>query len=291
MKYEGPIYRPPSEARSLLIQATVGCPHNKCTFCMIYKKGPPFKIRPVEKICEDIREARDVYGEDVQRLFFPAGNTVVMPSEDLAHICRFAVEQFPRLERITIYGSSRYIARKRPDELEALRKAGLSRIHVGLESGSDEVLRRVKKGTNHAEQILAGQMVKKARIELSEYVILGLGGVALSKEHSMATADAINAIAPDFLRLRTLLPKINTLLLHQIRKGRFQLLSPHEVLLETRALLEQLTCRTRLTSDHYTNYVNLEGELPQDKERLLAQIDHALCRSEEQFRPIFVGTQ
>jgi len=291
MRYEGPIYRPPSEADSLLIQATVGCPHNKCTFCMVYKKGPPFRIRPVEEICEDIREAKRMYGEGVRSLFLPAGNTIAMPADNLARVCRFAVGQFSRLERITVYGSSMYIARKSPGELEALHAAGLSRIHVGLESGSDAVLKKVKKGTDHAEQVLAGKMVKAAGIQLSEYVILGLGGVQLSKEHSSATAEVVNAIEPDFLRLRTLVPKINTLLLHQIRKGRFQLLSPYQVLLETRDLLERLSCRTRLASDHYTNYINLEGELPKDKERLLSQIGRALSLSEDRFRPFFVGTQ
>jgi radical SAM superfamily enzyme YgiQ (UPF0313 family) len=291
MQYEGPIYRPPSEAHSLLIQATVGCPHNKCSFCMIYKKGPPFKIRPVEDICEDIREAWEEYGPEVRTLFFPAGNTIAMPTGDLARICRFAMERFPRLERITVYGSSRYIADKNPGELEMLYKAGLSRIHVGLESGNDEVLRRVKKGTDQEEQILAGRMVKEAGMELSEYVILGLGGSELTQGHSRDTAAALNAIEPDFIRLRTLVPKVHTLLLHQIEKGRFQLLSPHQVLMETRDLLEKLTCCARLTSDHYTNYINLEGELPGDKERLLSQIDQALCRDENQFRPLFVGTQ
>jgi len=258
---------------------------------MIYKKCPPFKIRPVEEICADMREAKEVHGAGARTLFFPAGNTIAMPSGELAHICRYAMEQFPRLERVTIYGSSRYIVRKRPRELRALHESGLSRIHVGLESGSDEVLKRVKKGTDHAEQVLAGRMVKDAGIQLSEYVILGLGGVEFSREHSSATADAVNAIAPDFLRLRTLVPKIDTLLLHQIRKGRFQLLSPHGVLRETRELLERLICRTRIASDHYTNYINLAGELPEDRERLLTQIDHALSLGEDRFRPLFVGTQ
>ncbi|MBW2031534.1 MAG: radical SAM protein, partial [Deltaproteobacteria bacterium] len=164
MRYEGPIYRPPSEADSLLIQATVGCPHNKCTFCMVYKKGPPYRVRPVKEICDDIREARDIYGPHVRTLFFPAGNTIAMPTEDLAAICRFAREQFPSLERITVYGSSQYIARKGLRELRTLKESGLSRIHVGLESGDDEVLRRVKKGTTASEQVEAGRWVKKAGI-------------------------------------------------------------------------------------------------------------------------------
>ncbi|MDJ0783882.1 MAG: radical SAM protein [Desulfosarcinaceae bacterium] len=291
MRYEGPIYRPPSEAGSLLIQATVGCPHNKCSFCMIYKKGPPYRVRPVAEICADIDDAHARYGNRVRTLFFPAGNTIAMPTADLAAICRHARERFPALERITVYGSSAAIAKKGATDLATLRSAGLSRIHVGLESGDDTVLSRIKKGTTAAEQILAGQLVKAAGIELSEYVILGIGGAALSQAHAVNTAKALAAIAPDVVRLRTLVPKINTLLLHQIRKGRFQLLSPHEILREARWLLTHLDSPTRLTSDHYSNYINLAGQLPEDRARLLAQIEDALTWDESRFRPIRIGTQ
>ena len=291
MHFEGPIYRPPSEADSLLIQATVGCPHNRCTFCIIYKQGPPYRVRPVKDICADIDAARAEYGENVKTLFFPSGNTIAMPTRALAAICRHAVKRFPKLQRITIYGSSRYIVQKGLDELETLRAAGLSRIHVGLESGDDQVLQRVKKGTTAAEQIAAGRLVRQAGIALSEYVILGLGGTELSEPHARHTAAALNAIVPDFVRLRTLVPKINTLLLHEIKKGRFQLLSSHDVLRETRQLVESIECHTFLTSDHYSNYLDLNGRLPHDKARLLDAIDQALTWDENRFRPIFVGTQ
>lgn len=291
MQFEGPIYRPPSEADSLLIQATVGCPHNKCTFCMIYKQGPPYRVRPVKDICEDIDAARAEYGENVKALFFPSGNTIAMPTRELAAICRHAVKRFPMLQRITVYGSSRYIVQKGLDDLKILRAAGLSRIHVGLESGDDQVLQRVKKGTTAAEQIAAGRLVRRAGIELSEYVILGLGGAELSEPHARHTAAALNAIVPDFVRLRTLVPKINTLLLHEIKKGRFQLLSPHDVLRETRQLVEGLECQTVLTSDHYSNYLDLNGRLPDDKPRLLDTVDQALTWDESRFRSMFVGTQ
>ena len=172
-----------------------------------------------------------------------------------------------------------------------LREAGLSRIHVGLESGDDKVLRRVKKGTTAAEQIKAGKMVISTGMELSEYVVLGLGGVERSENHAVKTAEAINEIEPHFVRLRTLVPKINTLLLHEIKKGRFQLLSPYQVLNETRLLIDNLQCRTILTSDHYTNYLYLSGNIPEDKDRLLGEIDRALNWDPSRFRPHFVGTQ
>ncbi|MFP3870895.1 MAG: radical SAM protein [Syntrophobacteria bacterium] len=291
MRYIGPIYRPPSEADSLLIQATIGCSHNKCTFCMVYKQGPPYRVRPVAEIKEDMEEARRFRGDQVRSVFFPAGNTIAMPTEQLAEICRYAGHLFPRLERITVYGSSRYIYRKGLEELKTLKEAGLSRIHVGLESGDDQILKKIKKGTTASEQIQAGLWVREAGIELSEYVILGIGGQERTDFHARETARVLNAIAPDFIRLRTFVPKINTLLLHQIRKGRFHMLSPHQVLLETRQLLEGLTCTSLLFSDHYTNYLDLHGRLPDDKEILLAAIDRAAKWDESRFRPFFIGTQ
>ena len=144
MRYIGPIYRPPSEADSLLIQATVGCPHNRCTFCMVYKKGPRYRVRAVNEIKEDLLAARDVYGQNIRTLFFPAGNTIAMKTEELCEICRFTGQVFPDLQRITVYGSSQYIHKKSPQGLKRLAEAGLSRIHVGLESGDDMILKQIK---------------------------------------------------------------------------------------------------------------------------------------------------
>ncbi len=291
MRYEGPIYRPPSEADSLLIQATVGCPHNKCTFCMTYKKGPPFRVRSVQEIEEDLEEAKERFGDLIQTLFFPAGNTIAMPTDDLAQICAYARSLFPLLKRITVYGSSRYIHKKGLADLVKLRESGLSRIHVGLESGDDEVLRRIKKGTNAAEQIEVGLWVREAGIELSEYIILGIGGKERSQIHALETARVLNAINPHFIRLRTFLPKINTLLLHQIRKGQFEMLSAHEVLTETRQIIQHLDVTSMVYSDHYTNYVNVYGKMPKDMETMLQVIDGAIEEDESAFRAAYVGTQ
>ena len=155
MRYDGPIYRPPSEADSLLVQATVGCPHNLCTFCMVYKDGVKFKVRPVSEIKADLIEAAATHGSRVRTLFFPAGNTIAMPVAALAAICRYSYALFPRLERITVYGSSQYIHRKGPDQLQTLAQAGLGRIHVGVESGDDVILTRIKKGA--AAQTTSGR--------------------------------------------------------------------------------------------------------------------------------------
>jgi radical SAM superfamily enzyme YgiQ (UPF0313 family) len=291
MRYEGPIYRPPSEANSLLIQATIGCPHNQCTFCMIYKKGPPFRVRSVKEIKEDLELASACYGSTVQTLFFPAGNTIAMPTDALGHICTYARSLFPQLRRITTYGSSKYIHEKGLADLKGLKDSGLSRIHVGLESGDDEVLRRIKKGTNAAEQIQAGLWVLEAGIELSEYVILGIGGQERTEKHVEETVCVLNAINPDFIRLRTFLPKINTLLQHQIEKGRFKMLSAHGILRETMKMIEGLEVTSRIVSDHYTNYVNACGKMPEDRNTMLRTIENALKKDESEFRPIYVGTQ
>ncbi|MBW1743465.1 MAG: radical SAM protein [Deltaproteobacteria bacterium] len=291
MRYEGPIYRPPSEADSLLIQATIGCPHNRCTFCMVYKNGPKYRARPVDDVKEDMLEASQTYGPHVRTLFLPAGNTIAMKTEDLAEICRFARHTFPELERITVYGSSQFIHKKGQERLEQLARAGLGRIHVGLESGDDVILKQVRKGTHAQQQIEAGRWAMAAGIELSLYVILGIGGQERTCAHAQETARVINEIAPDFVRLRTFVPKINTPLLQDVMEKRFNMLTPHGVLRETAALLEALEISTRLTSDHYTNYINLCGSLPDDKPRLLKEIGDALERDESEFRPFFVGTQ
>ena len=258
---------------------------------MVYKRGPRFKVRPVEEIKEDLDLAKKVYGSRVRTLFFPAGNTIAMPTDDLADICAYAKALFPELKRITTYGSSRYIHEKGLENLIRLKDGGLSRIHVGLESGDDEVLRHIKKGTNSFEQIQAGLWVREAGIQISEYVILGIGGKDRTREHADATARVLNAINPDFIRLRTFLPKTNTLLLHQIEKGRFTMLSAHEVLRETRRIIEALEVTSEIFSDHYTNYANVHGRMPDDKNRMMRAIDNALNRDESYFRPIYVGTQ
>lgn len=291
MRYEGPIYRPPSEASSLLVQATVGCPHNRCTFCMVYKNGPKYKVRPVSEIKEDMQEAADDYGRYIRTLFFPAGNTIAMKTPDLAEICRFGREIFPNLERITVYGSSQYIYKKGPQELRQLSEAGLSRIHVGLESGDNEILKRILKGTNATQQIEAGRMAIEAGIELSLYVILGIGGRSRSRIHATETARVLNAISPHFIRFRTFVPKRNTPLLQEVLDDSFDIMGPHEILQETALLVSSLTADSYLASDHYTNYINIEGRMPGAKESILEKIRIALQKPESEFRPFFIGDQ
>ena len=283
MRYEGVVYRPPSEASSLSIQATIGCPHNQCTFCGMYKEKK-FRIRPVADIIEDLAQAQKVYQDTVDSLFFADGNTILMKTSDLLEIIRYAKNNFPKLQRITMYGSSQYILKKSEEELVLLQQSGLTRIHSGMESGDDIVLSRICKGANAEETILAGRKVKKAGIELSEYVIMGIGGKERSMEHALNSAKVLNEIDPDFIRLRTLIPMPGTRLYEEYCQDAFQLLTPHEALLETRVFIENLDVRSKLYSDHHSNYAYVNGLLPIAKTKMLNTIDHLLTLPEDQFR-------
>jgi radical SAM superfamily enzyme YgiQ (UPF0313 family) len=282
MRYEGTIYRPPSEAGSLLIQATIGCPHNKCTFCGLYKKKK-FSIRPVSEIKEDLWMARDTYGPEIKTLFFPDGNTIIIKTKDLIEIFEFAYKIFPHLQRITIYGSTRYILNKPLDDFKILKKAGLSRIHSGMESGDDEVLLRIQKGATAQQTIDAGIRIKEAGIELSEYLLIGIGGKQLSRQHALGSARVLNAIDPEFIRMRTYTPVPKTPLGQEYLEGTFELPSPHELLREIRLIVEELQTTGLLLSDHISNYVNLNGKMPEDKEALLKLLDSALSIDESKF--------
>ena len=258
---------------------------------MVYKNGPRYRVRPVANIIDDLDEARALYGSGVRTLFFPAGNTIAMETDALCRICSHARRVFPNLERITVYGSSQYIHKKGPGAMKRLADAGLSRIHVGLESGDDVILRLIKKGTTAGQQIEAGRWTMAAGIQLSLYVILGIGGAARSLAHATRTAEALNRISPDFIRLRTFVPKVNTPLLKMVESGAFTMLGPHGVLKEAATMIRLLDAPSRLVSDHYSNFINLEGRLPGCRNHLLTRIDNALKQPETDFRPFFVGDQ
>ena len=283
MRYEDPIYRPPSEADSLLIQATIGCPHNKCSFCGMYK-GKKFHIRPVAEIKEDILSARKFYGDAFDSAFFPDGNTIIMKTAQLEEIFTFARRTFPNLKRITLYASAKFLKLKSLENLKRLKTAGLNRLHQGLESGNDQILRRIQKGADSKLMIETGQRVKDAGIELSKYVLVGIGGRELWQEHAKDTAKVLNAINPDFIRLRTWVPVPAAPLYKDYQNGKFQLLSPHEALKETRLLLENLNGSSLFLSDHISNFVNISGHLPRDKQSMIDKIDRALKTDESSFR-------
>ncbi len=257
---------------------------------MVYKKTPKFSIRSVGDIKKDLRYAKEFLG-DVRTVFFPAGNTIIMKTDDLTEICRYARVLFPNLERITIYASSQYICRKGEKGMKQLAKAGLSRVHVGLETGDDVILKRIKKGSTSKDHVTAGRLTKEAGIELNSYVMLGIGGNERTREHVEATVYVLNEIDPDCIRLRTFLPKIGTPIFEEIEKGDFQVLSAHEVLQETRSLIEGLEVTSQIVSDHYTNYIDVHGKLPDGRKAMLEEVDRALERDESSYRSVYIGRQ
>lgn len=260
---------------SLIIQAAIGCSHNRCTFCSMYK-DKKFRIRDMEEILEDIEEGKKYYGS-IKRVFLADGNALAMKTEDLKTILFKIRETMPECERVGIYGSPKDILRKRENELKELRELGLGIIYMGMESGSDDVLLRIKKGASAADMIEAGRKIVNSGIKLSITLISGIGGRELWEEHALESARVLNAINPHYLGLLTLLLEPGTELESQVRSGSFELLNPIEIVRETRLLLEKLEVRDCVfRSNHASNYFALAGTLPQDKERLLAEIDRAM---------------
>jgi len=219
--------------------------------------------------------AREYYGAGVKSLFLPDGNTIVMPTKDLLAVTSLARELFPQLQRITVYGSAKYVLKKSLEELKALKGSGLTRVHCGMETGNDDLLIKIKKGITAKEIIEAGQLLKAAGIEVSEYVLMGIGGETKSKAHALDSAKALNAIDPDFIRIRTIIPRPGTPFYEAVKRGEFTLVKPRQILEEIKLLMENLEVTSQVLSDHVSNYWNVEGQMPQDKERILANLEKA----------------
>ena len=276
MRYEGDIYRPPGEWKSYLLQATVGCSHNGCTFCTMYK-SKRFRIRPMEEILADIDMAKAYYG-DVRRVFLCDGDAVAMPAGDLLRILERLYTAFPGLERVTSYAGPKTVLHKTPEELAALRQAGLYRLYLGVETGSDALLKAVNKGVTAEEMLEAGRRIVTAGFDLWVMVILGLAGPGeASREHILSTAAMINAMKPRHLSALTFMAKPGTPMGEAAARGAFTMLTPAELLEETKLLLEHLNVEPlHFTSDHASNYLPLKGGLPEDWERLLSLLEGAL---------------
>lgn len=275
MRYEGKLYRPPSEAYSLIVQATIGCSHNKCTFCSMYKEDK-FRIRPTEEIIEDLLLGRKHY-KKIKRVFLADGDALIIKTEELVKILQAIKNIFPECERVGIYGSPKSILLKTKEELDELRDLGLGIIYLGLESGSDKILKDIKKGVNSKEMIEAGKKIKDSNIKSSVTLISGIGGKENSIEHALESARVLNAMEPDYIGLLTLLLEEGTELYEDVQSGKFQLLSPIEVLLETKTLVENLEVENCIfRSNHASNYLPLRGTLMEDKELILVQIEEGL---------------
>lgn len=284
MRYEGTVYRPPSEASSLIIQLTIGCARNTCTFCAMYK-DKTFRVRDLQEVVEDLEMARKYYQRiKVRRIFLADGDALIVKTQDLLYILNKCKEYFPEVERISVYGAPKDIIHKTPEELKQLKEAGLDMVYMGLESGDDQVLKEVKKGVTAAEMIEAGQKVRAAGMVLSMTIISGLGGRNLMREHALNSAKVISAIKPEFVGFLTLLLEPGTPMYEQYRAGELDLLSPEEVLDETQLFIENVDAEgTVFRANHASNYIPLAGALNAEKHIILEQIK----RSKEQssYRP------
>lgn len=279
-EYDYPLYRPPSEAYSLIIQATLGCSQNKCTFCSMYK-SKKFTIKPLEQIKKEIDFFR-IYVKKAERIFLADGDALIMPMKTLKEIFIYINEKFPEAERISLYGSPKSILLKTPEELLELKNLGLGLIYLGVESGSDKILSSVKKGASREEIITAGKKVKKVGIPLSVTAIAGLGGKENSSEHALETAALISEINPDYFGVLTLMLEEGTELLEEYKKGNFIPLSSSEILEETTLMIKNINVKEKciFRSNHASNYVSLKGTLPYEKENILKTIDSALENNE-----------
>ncbi len=280
--YEEPLYRPPSEAGSLLIQATVGCSWAHCTYCISSVAGR-FALRPLADIQADLAEARRLYGPQVAKIFLLAQNALVMPPADLLQISAAAHELFPGLQQISLYAHPLDLLHKTPAELRALDAAGMSLLYVGLESGHDEVLRRVKKHSTAEKSIRACRRALDAGLRLSCTVIIGLGGKELTRVHARDTGRMISAISPHYLGCLTLMPYPGSELDRGVARGTFKALSTREVLEEYCLLLENIGPLERpciFRANHASNYLSLAGDLPADRDRLMQQIAAAQSHPE-----------
>ena len=283
MRYEGDIYRPPGEWKSYLLQATVGCSNNTCTFCNMYR-DKKFRVRPMADILEDIRMAKAYYG-DVRRVFLCDGDAIVMRTNDLVTILDALYAAFPSLEKVTTYAGPRSTLTKTPEELKLLREHGLARAYLGVETGSGTLLRKVKKGVDAQEMLEAGVRLREAGIDLWVMILLGLGGREGSREHILDTAAMMNEMRPRHLSALTLTLYPGTELYDDWRAGRFTPITPTESLQEIRLLLEKLDVDPlHFTCDHASNYVPLKGSLPEDRAHFLARLDRVL-ESGEGMRP------
>ena len=278
MRYDSDLlYRPPGEWRSYLLQCTIGCSHNKCTFCAMYKEKK-FRVRPVEEILEDIDMARAYYGPGLQRVFLMDGDAIIIKTEDLLRILRKLYDTFPALEKVTLYAGPRSTLSKTPEELKALHDAGLSRAYLGVESGSDAVLKFIHKGVNAQQMLQAGQRLVEAGIDLWVTIILGITGEGGDwREHILSTAQIINEMKPRHLSAMTFAPAKGTPLGDDVLAGRFKVYGPDHILEECRLLIQHLDVDPlHFTSNHASNYLPLKGGLPEDREKFLSLIDQAL---------------
>ncbi|MDR1728960.1 MAG: radical SAM protein [Acidobacteriota bacterium] len=278
MKYEGMIYRPPSEADSLILQVATGCSYNKCTFCHSFREKA-FRVKSFAEIKEDIDEASRY--APIPRVFLADGDALAMPHDALVETLRYLRLKIQGLERVGIYANASDVLKKDGAELRELRKLGLGIVYLGLESGNAEVLRRIRKNATAEQMVRAAGLVKGAGVLLSLTVLLGVGGVELSREHARDTGAVLTAMDPDFVGALSLMVVPGTPLDEEMRAGRFELPSPFGLIRELEAIVAGCEfTKCFFASNHASNYLPLRIRMPEEKEQALARIRAVLERGD-----------
>jgi radical SAM superfamily enzyme YgiQ (UPF0313 family) len=288
MNYEGMIFRPPSEADSLILQVTVGCSYNRCTFCAAYQ-GKSFRIKRFEEIQEDIDEASS-YRSQIQRVFLADGNALAMPERELLRILEYLKLRLNRTERVGIYANAKDILRKDVEELKALKNLGLGILYLGLESGNPEILKRIKKNGTVGQLIRAGRRVKESGILLSVTVILGIGGIEKSQAHAADTGKVLSEMDPDYVGALSLMVVPGTPIEKEIEAGKLVLPTPFGMIQELETMIEHSNfTQCFFASNHASNYLPLRVRMPEEKDNALRRIREVLQRKDPALlRPEFL---
>ena len=270
------LYRPPSESFSLILQITIGCSHNKCSFCSMYK-GVQFHIKPFEQIKAEINYFRS-RAKYVNRIFLADGDALIVPTEKLIEILKYIKNIFPECERISTYASPKSLELKSEDELKKIKDNGISLLYIGAESGNDEVLKNINKGVTSKE---LGDLILKAKkvgFKTSVTFIVGILGEKDFREHAVATGNFISRCEPDYVGILSLMLEENTTIYQEWLKGNFKEADGIDILKEIKLIIENINVTSNIIfrSNHASNYINLKGNLPEDKKRLIQEIDISL---------------
>jgi radical SAM superfamily enzyme YgiQ (UPF0313 family) len=287
VKYEGMIYRPPSEANSLILQVAVGCSYNRCTFCHSFQ-GKSFRIKSFEEIKEDVDEISS-YGT-IPRVFLADGDALIIPQKDLVRILSYLMLKIKGLERVGIYANAVDVLKKDTDELKELKALGLGIVYLGLESGNPEVLKRIRKNATVEQMIRAAKRVREAGILLSITVLLGIGGVEMSQSHAEDTGKVLSKMDPDYVGALSLMVVPGTPIAEELESGKLVLPSPFDLIRELETMI--VNCQFTncfFASNHASNYLPLRIRMPEEKERALRLIREILKRKDpELLRPEYM---
>lgn len=277
---EGLVFRPPSEARSFILRVTIGCSHNMCTFCTMYKTSH-YRVRSLEEIDGIIERGAAAY-PFIRRIFLADGDALVLPTDDLIHILHKCYSTFPNITRIGAYATPADLNRKSPEDLKRLHEAGLGILYMGIESGDDDVLRHVKKGTTGVLTIQAGKKALAAGMKLSTMILLGLGGQERTKEHALHTAEVVSAINPTMLSALSLIIPGDAPLYQDVVLGKFTPLTARGFLEELDMILRHTEMKTPciFRSNHVSNLLPVGGTLPMDKDAMLANLEQYIPRAD-----------